>query len=119
MKKQLPKSHRTPQSYIGEKVTWKTPLSRRIADGSFTSIREGIAIYYLRPFIKPTQCQEVLDAKASQCFFGYGKTGGSSNPRLIIRVERTGKNGRVLQPHYFAPRVSSILTSQKIDEKTE
>ena len=101
------------KSYVGRRIKWKTPRYRIACDG-FSTEREGIAIWALPKGVKPTVCDEIAQAKVSQCYsMGSSKTGPSQNDRLIIRVERAhARTGEPLQPLYFAPRLSSIIARE-------
>jgi len=99
---------KTDCKWVGKTIEWDSPTPRRVSSCQFTSKREGVCLEYIPPGQQLYNARKRYGWKPSQLKAGNGH-GESVNPRVLVRVDRVGTKGQTLTPHYYAPRLSSVI----------
>ncbi len=93
--------------WVGKQIKWQTPSSRH-ENGMSTYLRRGLCLEYIAPGQTLYAQSPKYGWSSSQLKAGNGH-GESINPRVLVRVDRVGAKGQALKPHYYAPRLSSVI----------
>jgi hypothetical protein len=91
-----------PKYKAGDKVEWYGH-----AAGSSRK-HTGMILGVIRQWGRPRDVKPQRPAASSQDKTGYGWDGTSKLERYLIKVERIGKKGQQLPPHYYSPGTGKI-----------